>query len=72
FDAFESALVDIQTAYGREDMNALGRLVTPEMLRNFDRDLGENRARGLHNDVSEPRLLQGDLAEAWREGTSDY
>ena len=72
FDAFESALVDIQTAYGREDMNALGRLVTPEVLRNFDRDLGENRARGLHNDVSEPRLLQGDLAESWREGATDY
>ena len=72
FDAFESALVDIQTAYGREDVNALGRLVTPEMLRNFDRDLGENRGRGLHNDVSEPRLLQGDLAESWREGATDY
>ena len=72
FDAFESALVDIQTAYGREDVGSLGRLATPEMLRNFDRDLGENRARGLHNDVSEPRLLQGDLAESWREGATDY
>lgn len=72
FDAFESALVDIQTAYGREDVNALGRLVTPEMLRNFDRDLGANRSRGVHNDVTDPRLLQGDLAESWREGATDY
>lgn len=72
FDAFESALVDIQTAYGREDLTALGRHVTPEVLRNFERDLRENRARGLHNDVSEPRLLQGDLAESWREGATDY
>ncbi len=72
FDAFESALVDIQTAYGREDLAALGRLVTPEMLRNFERDLTDNRNRGLHNDVGDPRLLQGDLAEAWREGPVDY
>lgn len=72
FDSFESALVDIQTAYGREDVAALGRLTTPEMLRNFDRDLGENRARGVHNDVADPKLLQGDLAEGWREGATDY
>ncbi|RYB07895.1 Tim44 domain-containing protein [Lichenibacterium ramalinae] len=72
FDAFESALVDIQTAYGREDLAALGRHVTPEVFRNFERDLGENRARGVHNDVADPRLLQGDLAEAWREGATDY
>ena len=72
FDAFESALVDIQTAYGREDLAALGRHVTPEVFRTFERDLRENRARGVHNDVADPRLLQGDLAESWREGASDY
>ncbi len=72
FDAFESKLVDIQTAYGREDVTALGRLVTPEMLRNFDRDLAANRSRGVHNDVTDPRLVQGDLAESWREGSTDY
>ena len=72
FDAFESALVDIQTAYGREDLATLGRHVTPEVFRTFERDLRENRARGLHNDVADPRLLQGDLAEAWREGATDY
>ncbi|WP_237476962.1 Tim44 domain-containing protein [Lichenibacterium dinghuense] len=72
FDAFESALVDIQTAYGREDAPALGRLTTPEVFRIFDTDLRANAARGVHNDVRDPRLLQGDLAEAWREGPTDY
>lgn len=72
FDAFEGALVDIQTAYGREDLPALGRLTTPEVFRIFDTDLRANAARGVHNDVREPRLLQGDLAEAWREGPTDY
>ena len=72
FDAFEAALVDIQTAYGREDAPALGRLTTPEVFRTFDTDLRANATRGVHNEVTEPRLLQGDLAEAWREGATDY
>ncbi len=72
FDAFEATLVDVQTAYGREDINALSRLSTAEMVRTFANDLGQNRSRGLHNDLSDPKLLQGDLAEAWQEGRSDY
>lgn len=72
FDAFEATLVDVQTAYGREDMNALSRLSTSEMVRSFANDLEQNRTRGLHNDLSDPKLLQGDLAEAWQEGRSDY
>ena len=72
FDAFEATLVDVQTAYSREDMNALSRLSTAEMVRSFANDLGQNRSRGLHNDLSDPKLLQGDLAEAWQEGRSDY
>ncbi len=72
FDAFESMLVDVQTAYGREDTSALARLCTPEMFRYFAADLQKNRERGLHNDVGDAKLLQGDLAQAWREGTSDY
>ena len=72
FDAFERALVDIQTAYGGEDAPALGRLTTPEVFRIFDTDLRANAARGVHNAVTDPRLLQGDLAESWREGATDY
>ena len=72
FDAFEATLVDVQTAYSREDINALSRLSTAEMVRSFANDLGQNRSRGLHNDLSDPKLLQGDLAEAWQEGRSDY
>src|SRR5262249_55880678 len=32
YDAFERLLGDIQTAYGREDVDALGDMATPEML----------------------------------------
>ncbi len=72
FQAFERALRDIQLAYGREDMQALTYLATPEMVRYFGSDLEQNRSRGQRNAVSEPKLLQGDLAEAWREGPTEY
>ena len=35
-------------------------------------DLEANRARNQVNKVSATKLLQGDLAEAWREGDTDY
>lgn len=34
--------------------------------------LQENKARNDINKVSDVKLLQGDLAEAWREGETDY
>ncbi len=72
YEAFERALQDIQTAYGREDMQALTYLATPEMVKYFGSDLEENRSQGLRNNVADPKLLQGDLAEAWREGSAEY
>ena len=72
FTAFERQLSEVQYAYGREDMTALGRLVTPEMLRNLGSELEATRRRNLRNDLADVRLLQGDLSEAWREGTTDY
>ena len=35
-------------------------------------DLAEHKARNQTNVVSGVKLLQGDLAEAWREGDADY
>jgi predicted lipid-binding transport protein (Tim44 family) len=72
YDAFERLLVDIQAAYSAEDLNALRAKVTPEMLSYFSEDLSRNASRGLVNQVSDVRLLQGDLAEAWREGDTEY
>ena len=72
YAAFERSLVEIQDAYGREDLSALSRMATPEMVRYFGADLEENRRRNVRNDVSEAKLLQGDLAESWREGSAEY
>jgi predicted lipid-binding transport protein (Tim44 family) len=72
YDAFERLLGEIQLAYGRRDERVLGERATPEMLSYFMQDLETDRRRGLRNEISSPKLLQGDLAEAWREGTDEY
>src|ERR1700742_929297 len=72
YEAFERLLVDIQAAYSNEDMNKLRTLASPEMATFFNEDMQQNRQRGQVNKVSGTKLLQGDLAEAWREGESDY
>jgi predicted lipid-binding transport protein (Tim44 family) len=72
YDAFERLLGEIQLAYGRNDVKALGDMVTPEMLSYFSEELDANTRKGLRNEVSEPKLLQGDLAEAWREDSGEY
>ena len=72
YDAFERLLGNVQAAYSAEDLAALRRDVTPEMLSYFSEQLSENASRGLINRVTDVKLEQGDLAEAWREGGVDY
>jgi predicted lipid-binding transport protein (Tim44 family) len=72
YDAFERMLGEVQTAYSNEDINALRAHATPEMVSYFSEDLAQNAGRGVVNRVSDAKLLQGDLAEAWREGNTDY
>ena len=72
YDAFERLLGEVQSAYSTEDLGALRARVTPEMLSYFSEQLSGNASRGLVNKISDVRLEQGDLAEAWREGGVDY
>jgi predicted lipid-binding transport protein (Tim44 family) len=72
YEAFERLLGEIQAAWSNEDVAKLHTLATPEMVSYFTRDLEANRARNEINKVSDLKLLQGDLAEAWREGDTDY
>src|SRR5262249_9162360 len=72
YSQFERMLGDVQSAYGREDVGALRRMTTPEMMSHFERDLAANAAKGLVNRVSGAKLVRGDLSEAWREPDADY
>lgn len=72
YETFERLLGEIQAAWSNEDVAKLHTLATPEMVSYFSKDLEENKARNDVNKVTNVKLLQGDLAEAWREGETDY
>jgi predicted lipid-binding transport protein (Tim44 family) len=72
FNTFEKLLGEVQTAYGKEDLNALRSRVTPEMLSYYSDELAHNASNGDVNQISDIKLLQGDLSEAWREGNDEY
>jgi predicted lipid-binding transport protein (Tim44 family) len=72
YDTFEQLLSEIQDAYSREDIEALRRRATPEMVSYFSEDLADNASRGVVNRISDVKLESGDLAEAWREGNAEY
>jgi len=72
YEAFERLLGDVNAAWSNEDVEKLHTLATPEMVSYFTKDLEENKARNDLNKISDVKLLQGDLAEAWRESETDY
>jgi predicted lipid-binding transport protein (Tim44 family) len=72
FNTFEQMLGEIQTAYSNEDVQALRARLTPEMMSYFVEEMTRNSSQGAVNKISDVKLLQGDLAEAWREGSDEY
>lgn len=72
YNAFEALLVNVQAAYSAGDLAKLRTLVSPEMLGYFSQDLSANASRGVENKVTDVKLEQGDLSEAWSEGAVDY
>ncbi|WP_371346896.1 Tim44 domain-containing protein [Ancylobacter sp. IITR112] len=72
FDTFERSLTEVQAAYSRADKAALSTLLTPEMAGYMGEELDEMARDGLENRVTDVKLLQGDLSEAWSEGDTEY
>jgi predicted lipid-binding transport protein (Tim44 family) len=67
FDAFEQSLQAVQAAWSRRDLEAMGLLATPEMVGYFADQLADQAGRGVRNTVSDVKLEQGNLCEAWAE-----
>jgi predicted lipid-binding transport protein (Tim44 family) len=42
------------------------------MLSYFAQDLSDNAKEGVRNEISDVKLLKGDIAESWQENGSDY
>lgn len=72
YNAFEALLTNVQAAYSAGDLAKLRSLVTPEMLGYFSEELSANASRGVENKIDAVKLEQGDLSEAWSEGSMEY
>ncbi len=72
FNAFEMMLTKAQLSYGRQDRAALPFLATPEMVSYFNDDLDADASQGVRNELSDVKLLQGDLSEAWVEKDGEF
>lgn len=71
-EKFESMLSRVQAAFAGENYAALRTLTTPEVMGYLSEELATNATNGVKNVVSDVTLLQGDLAESWREGNVEY
>lgn len=71
-DVFEQLLKDLQARYAAEDYAGLRRITTPEAMSYLAEELGDNATRGVRNVVRDVHLLQGDVAESWREDRTEY
>ena len=72
FESFEQLLKGVQAAWSNQDLRALGQIASPEMVSYFADQLAEQTSRGVRNSVTDVKLEQGDLAEAWSEGGREY
>lgn len=61
-EVFEQMLSRVQAAYSSENYAALRALTTPEIMGYLSEELATNATNGVKNQVSDVRLLQGDLA----------
>lgn len=72
YSAFEQVLQEVQAAWSAQDIGRLQTLASPEMVSYFAEQLAEQNSRGVRNSVTDVKLEQGDLAEAWSEGNREY
>ncbi len=71
-DKFQYLLVDVQKAWSNQDMEALRRLTTPEMLQYFSDSLRQNTSQGIANKVEDIDVTMLEISEAWKEGEMEY
>ena len=62
--AFQQLLIDIQSAWSKQDLAALRRFVTPEMLAYFSTALAGQASQEVENHVEDVVLAKADLEES--------
>ncbi|MDR3537511.1 MAG: TIM44-like domain-containing protein [Acetobacteraceae bacterium] len=72
YEQFEQLLQGIQAAWSNHDMSGLQAMAAPEMVSYFGEQLSDQASRGVRNQVTDVRLVSGDLAQAWTEQGREY
>ncbi|CAN7613189.1 TIM44-like domain-containing protein [Bosea sp. LjRoot237] len=72
YGAFERLLSEVQSSISDENITRLRQIATPEISGALEEEFAENARKGLIERAAEVKLLQGDLAESWREDGYDY
>jgi predicted lipid-binding transport protein (Tim44 family) len=72
YEVFERLLHDVTMAYSTADLGRLGTLVTPEMITEMAKELADYASRGLVNETTDIKLLQGNLVDSWNEDNADF
>jgi predicted lipid-binding transport protein (Tim44 family) len=70
--AFQQLLIEIQTAWSKQDLAGLRRFVTPEMLTYFSTALAENTSQDIENHVEDVVLGRAEVRESWTENATHY
>jgi len=70
--AFQQLLIDVQTAWSKQDLAGLRRFVTPEMLSYFSTALAEQTSLDIANHVEDVVLLRAEVKETWTEDAIRY
>lgn len=71
-EEFRRLLVEIQTAWSRQDISRLRRVATPEMCQYFSDKLAENASQGGENRVEDVVVMRADVRESWAEDARLY
>lgn len=71
-NTFTTVINGVQTAWSTNDLTALRRLATPEIVSWLAEDWERDASQGVRNVVEDVTLLAGDVTEAWSEGARDF
>lgn len=69
---FSQLLLDVQNAWSSQNIDAIKKMVTPEMAKYFSDSLSQNISQGIANKVENIEVISLNIVESWREGDMEY
>jgi predicted lipid-binding transport protein (Tim44 family) len=69
---FRNLCVQVQTAWGRQDLDTLRKVTTPEMLYYFSNALSDHTSQEVENRVEDVMVMNAETRESWTEDARTY